>query len=450
MNLRKKFLIFIKINKLKLIEYIRFDSKLFQFLLFLFYTSLYFLTKSLKNRFKGLIWTGKMFRHTRYKFARNFATSKLLYELRKSGMQKVGDEMRKIVQRKIDKSLENRLKQSVFETKFPVFDKRMIILSPPSNQEKGTILIKYTEYFKYFLSIFDLEKISTDYILITEPSWCGYFDETILCLLFEKIPIVIQALEPIDYQFIKSLNANFYPVDVGANCWVNPDIFFPIKGIEKRYDIIMVGIWADFKRHYHLFEALSKCKKRLKVVLVGQPWPKTLEEIKDEARYYGVIDQIEFFENIPQSELNILFNQSKCALLLSKKEGFNKSIIEAMYANTPAFILEGFNYGYKYPFINKKTGGFIKASKLVEFLDNIDIILSKNKPEPAKYIKKYISPWISIQKIIKALEEIEKKEQIKINKDLRIKVNTPDLDYLDPKEWKNMWYYYEQLRWYLR
>ena len=441
-------IIFFKITKRKIMELFRYDSKILSFMIFLVYITCYMVAKLTKGQFKALIFAGRIFRHINSEFARNFAQSKLTSTIKRYGVQKVGEEMRKIVKNNINNEIKNRLKTSVIKGEIPLFDKRLIILSPFVNGKKGVILIKYTEYFKYFIDIFNVKKISKNYVLIIEPSWSGYFDEDILCLLFKDIPIIIEALEPIDSNFIESLKANFYPVDIGSNCWVNPNVFFPIPKAKKKYDVIMVGLWADVKRHYHLFEALSKCRRKLKVALVGQPWPKTLDEIKAEARYYGVIDQIEFFENISQSQLNILFNQSKCALLLSKKEGFNKSIVEAMYANTPAFILEGFNYGYRYPFINEKTGGFIKPNELTNFLENLDKILIGF--EPAKWIKKYVSPEISTEKFIEVLREIEMKEKIIINKNLAVKVNSPDLDYLEPEIWEKMKSYYKQLKCYLR
>lgn len=450
LSLRSKIAVWIKVQRLKVLEFVRFDSRVGAFLMFFLYLIWFILVKITKGEFLALVVAGKMFRQARLASARKFAQVQLKQSIFRHGPQVVGAELMKVVLKNINKRTYRRLRSSVKEGKVPLFDRRLIILSPHMFGKKGVILVKYTEYFKYVYSLFDIKKISKDYVLVAEPSFSGYFDEDILCLMSEDIPVVVESPELVDFQFIKSLKANLYPVNIGSNCWVNPNVFYPIKGIAKKYDVIMVAIWADFKRHYHLFESMAKCRRKLRVALVGQPWPRTLEEMKELASYYGVLDQIEFFENVKQSELNILLNQSRCFLLLSKKEGPNKAIIEAMYADIPVFLLEGFNYGYRYPFINKKTGGFIKPNKLQAFLENLDEVLEKGDFSPSNWIRKHISPYLSTKKLVNVLTQIENEKSVRINKDLTIKVNSPSLDYLNPKDWKKMRPYYLELKYYLR
>jgi Glycosyl transferases group 1 len=434
-----------RIQKNKLLEFVRYDSGITSIVLSIFYCFKYVFVRIKHGEFKALVVAGDIFRHTRFHWIRHLTIKILNASQSKHGSRKVGAEILDIISENVEEKIVNDLRQSIIAGLPGLFHRRLLILSPPKEDHKGVIIIKFTNYFKYFLRIFDISKMSQDYILVVEPSYSGYFDEDILCLLAADTQIIVQSPEPVDYSFIDSLSSNLWPVDVGANCWVDNRIFFPKVEKIKEFDIIMVSIWADFKRHYHLFESLSKSLNiNLKVALVGKPWPKSLEDIKDEARYYNVIDKITFFENISQAELNNILNKSKTYLLLSKKEGINKSIVEAMNSGVPVFILEGFNYGYKYPFINPMTGGFVKRDGLVDFL-NSHGENRKLQFRPSEWVRANITPFISTKKIIDTIERIEKDRSIKINKDLAVKVNNPELDYWDSNLWQNHETYYKKL-----
>jgi len=447
--LKDKIKIGFRIQKLKFFEFIRFDSRLASLLLSLVYVFIYFFLRLINRDFRSIYFLGNLYRHGQFESGRKFATNELLKLINKHGAKNIGLKFQNISND--EKKYISKLRESIIKEQERPFDKRLLILSPPTSNKKGVLIIKYTNYFKYFFSIFNMDKIKEHYILVVEPSFAGYLDPDILCLLSSDIPIVIQAFEPRDFKFVKQLPFNFYPVDLGPNQWIDGRVFRPLKNKSKLYDIVMISIWADFKRHYHLFNALSKSKlkDRIKVLLIGNPWPKTINDIKKEAQYYKVDKNITFKENISQEQINVLLNQSKCLVLLSKKEGSNKSIIEAMYANVPAFILEGHNFGYRYPFINKNTGGFINRKKLVQFIDNIDNLLNNNNFSPSEWIRNNVSPEISTSKIKRVLLEIEDKEQLRINKDIAVKINNPDLDYKDRSKWVELRPYYKQLKNYL-
>jgi hypothetical protein len=449
LTLKKYMYICYRINKNKFMEFIRYDSEIASILLSIFYCIKYLFIRIKHGEFKALIVAGDAFRHTKFQWTRNIATNALKGALAKYGLRKTGEEFLSIISKNVEEQIVNELRKSIKEDLSGPFHRRLLILSPPIGDQKGVIIIKFTDYFKHFLNIFDKRKISQDYILVVEPSYSGYFDEDILCLLATDIPIIVQSPEPIDNIFIDSLKSNLWSVNVGANCWVDHRIFFPNRNTRKQYDITMVSIWADFKRHYHLFESISKSScSNIKIALVGKPWPKSLEDVKDEAKYYNVNENITFFENISQAEINKIYNQSKTYLLLSKKEGFNKSIIEAMHSDVPVFILEGFNYGYKYPYINNMTGKFIKKGALIEFLNSYVEIL-KYQFKPNEWVRANMTPFISTNIIIDTIKCIEKERQIIINKDLAVKVNNPELDYYDSTLWQKYEIFYEKLANYM-
>ncbi|GEM_PF-3515242 len=451
MEKQKRIKIGIRIMKNMLIDYARFDSIVFRILLLLIYSIISGFACLFRKYNLAIDFLGRIFRHINFNWTRKITLSLLLFFLSGKTRHELINGFRKIPLKKNDRAECKRLKDSIKKGGKP-FDSRLIILSPPVGNRKGVMLIKFTDYFRFFSLIFDLDKLARDYILVVEPSFCGYFDQDILSLLNDNLIIVFQAPEPVDRNFINGVHNNWFTVPIGSNCWVNPNVFFPIQTSRKKFDIIMVAIWADFKRHWSLFKAISKLKKnkKIKILLVGKPWPKSLNDIMSEAEYFNVKSNISAVEDIEQPQLNKFMNESRILLLLSQKEGFNKSLIEAMHVDLPVFILKGFNYGYKYEYINSQTGGFIKKHKLVDFMENLDSILEEKRYKPYQWVKNNISLELSVKSLVMAFKNIEKKKSLKINKDIVVKVNTPELSYFDTDNYKKMSIYYKELNKYIK
>ena len=108
---------------------------------------------------------------------------------------------------------------------------------------------------------------------------------------------------------------------------------------------------------------------RVRIACVGQPWPRTMADVQSLAQYYGVADRVDFYDSVDQAELNRLYSRSRAALLWSRKEGSNKSVIEAMLADIPVIIRHGHNYGTHYEFVNPETGVFAREEELPGLLD---------------------------------------------------------------------------------
>ena len=59
-----------------------------------------------------------------------------------------------------------------------------------------------------------------------------------------------------------------------------------------------------------------------------------------------------------RQEVNRHLNRAKVNVLWSRREGFNRAIIEAMFAGVPCILRQGINYGHHYDYINPSTGRF--------------------------------------------------------------------------------------------
>ena len=257
-----------------------------------------------------------------------------------------------------------------------------IVLKSPDAASKGLVLLAYSYFFPLFLHIFNVPAIQKDYHICLEPSWSGFFTRDILSFTSLEEPVFVQAIEPRDALFIERGTRNLIPVSIAANYWVDYRSFSPLRGSSTRgkdVDIVMVSSWAKFKRHALVFEALKNIKRagrELKISLVGYPIDLTKDDIWHEAKSRGIENQIEMFENLSPSEVVTQYQRAKLNLLWSKKEGFNRSIIEGMFCNIPCILREGFNYGHKYHYINRKTGQFVSEGNLetaiIHMVDNFD------------------------------------------------------------------------------
>ncbi len=254
-----------------------------------------------------------------------------------------------------------------------------IVLRSPDKDRKGTILVAYNYAFPTFALIYDLPKIMERYHIVLEPSTARYLMPEILMFKGFAERVFIETGEPKDAEFLERFFPEASSVPIAANWWIDSRIFNNKLQEEKKYDLIMVSSWLKLKRHGLLFDALKKLRDRgrdLKCVLVGYPIDLTKDDIVKSAADHGVEDLIEIYEWISQEKISQLYQQSRLNLLLSKREGFNRSVIEGLYCDVPCLIRDGFNFGDKYDYINHRTGGYFVDEKLdmaiEDALENID------------------------------------------------------------------------------
>lgn len=242
-----------------------------------------------------------------------------------------------------------------------------IVLKSPTIEEKGLILIAYNYAFPTFALLFDLNKLSAKYHFVLEPSTARYFMPEILMFKPLSTQVYIETPEPRDEQFINRFFNNFTNIPIAANWWIDDRIFKPAPEADKDFDIIMVSSWLKLKRHKFLFKVISDLKKEghlLSCVLVGYPIDLNKEDISKMAESLGVLEQITIYEKLDQKAVAKLYQRSRLNLLLSRREGFNRSIIEGFNCNIPCLIRKNFNFGHLYDYINEQTGGYFEDRTL--------------------------------------------------------------------------------------
>lgn len=349
-------------------------------------------------------------------------------------LTKIFNKSKKLFLEKIDELVEN-----IQEDQFDWVTMRSIILKKPITNgkvEKGVLLITFTESFAFFYKYVDCEQLLRYFYVILEPSWSGYCNPNILFWMrYEPHQIVVQSSEEKDYSFIISLKTNLIPVDFGASDWVDYRIFHPIQGVDKKFDAIYVCTYKPIKRHHVLFRAISKINDpSYKVALVCVNWGGKRSEIEHLIDHYRIRNNIVLYENCPPEQVNELLNMSKVNVLLSLKEGSNRSIFEGFFSNVPCIVLKN-NVGVNKKYINPMTGKLILENKLKETL----LYFRKNwdRYNPREWAIRNISPLITTKKLSSCLQKISRDNNEIWTADIVPKVNVPEVKYFFPADKQN-------------
>jgi glycosyltransferase involved in cell wall biosynthesis len=178
--------------------------------------------------------------------------------------------------------------------------------------------------------------------------------------------VVVQSFSTEIRDAILSCDLPLLPIAVGPQDWVDTEVFRPLPGTTKDFDVVMVASFQRLKRHAVLFRALQKIRpKRLRVALVGATWERDRQEFEEEIRSFGVQDDCTIFQGLSAEQVNDVLNRSKVKLLLSKMEGGNKAVLEALAAGTPCII-------YKHLVgrrdIHPETGMYVEDDELPDAL----------------------------------------------------------------------------------
>lgn len=248
---------------------------------------------------------------------------------------------------------------------------RVLVTKSFQPGEKGIVIIDYSFVFPVLAKFYDLEAIARRYHLVLEPSWSGACDLDVLTYARLGHPVFVQTSEPRDIAFLRRACPTLVPIPIAANWWTDPSLMFPVAGTRRDVDVIMVASWARFKRHGKFFAALRTLRRRgvfLRASLLGYPAEIDRADIMALAHLYGIQDQVELHEWLTPQQVNEQFNRAKVNLIWSRREGFNRAIIEGLFAGVPCILRTGFNYGHHYDYINEHTGCFSTEQALPDTL----------------------------------------------------------------------------------
>jgi glycosyltransferase involved in cell wall biosynthesis len=310
----------------------------------------------------------------------------------------------------------------------------LLVLKSPAYLEKGVLLIQYSYTFPLFSTLFDIEAVMSRYHLVLEPSWSGLCDLDVLSYSQFPSPVFVQAFEPRDARLIERMHSNLIVVPTGANWWVDDHLFRPLSPPRKDADVIMVAAWGRYKRHHRFFAALGRLRRaghKLRVILLGYPLDLTMNDIVRQARYFGVQDQVEIYESISYESVNGYLNRARVNVLWSRREGTPRTLLEGMFANVPCFVRQGFNYGYKYPYINAVTG--VAASESALPNDLLSMVENHAKFSPRTWAEENMSCEIATDILGAIIRDVAVRNGERWTQGLAVKINRlHDMTYKNP------------------
>ena len=310
--------------------------------------------------------------------------------------------------------------------------RRTIVLKNPEIREgrieKGVLLITFTETFPFFYQHIDCERLLKYFYVVLEPSWAGYCDANILFWMkYKPSPVVVEASEIQDFRFLESLGSNLIPVSFGASDWVDFRIFNPVPSEKKTYDSIYVTNYHPIKRHHVFFKALREIgDPTYSAALAFGQNGDAKQEIGQLIDYYNIRNNVTIYERLPQQQLNTILSKAKVNVLLSLKEGSNRSIFEALFTNLPGIVLKN-NVGVNKSYINEMTGRLIDESELAQVLQ--EFRTSWEKYSPREWALKNISPLVTTRKLSETLQKCARERGELWSKDLAPKINAPEVEY---------------------
>ena len=268
---------------------------------------------------------------------------------------------------------------------------RALVIKRWKPGERGVLVVDYSYVFPLMLGLFDLARVTERYTVVLEPSWAGASNPDILLFSETSSPVHVQTIEPRDRDFLNALETNLRVVPLAANWWVDPRRS-PPPGVDRDIDVIMVAAWADIKRHWRVFRALGELKRRgheLKVALVGYRYDRTRQDIEALAAHFGILDQVQTYERIPQDEVSGLLARSKVHVLWSRRECANRAIVEAMLADVPVIVREGLTFGFRYPYINEHTGRFVPERQLGDAI--LEMLEARGSYQPRRWVLQHMT-----------------------------------------------------------
>lgn len=294
--------------------------------------------------------------------------------------------------------------------------------------EKGVVVVSFNEYFQALHSVFNIEELKRSYWIVLEPS--VHYPEDPGYALFRECDAILQAgRTTLRDQFTK-FDSIFHVVQLSNSDWTDSDVFTPLPGRTKKYDLICVANWSRNKSHEVLFETLAGIKRKVKLALVGFPLNRGKDEIDKLLKTYHLSEQVDIFENLEPARVNELLNESRVNVLLSRFEASNKGLTEAMFANLPSVVYRHMK-GQDLSCINDQTGVLADDDELAETINTV--LDDHSQFSPREWALKHTGYLRSTLTLNERLKKLSEEREAIWTTDIVHKVNRPNLAYKDPQ-----------------
>lgn len=332
---------------------------------------------------------------------------------------------------------------------------RSIIIKWPEIDEsvihKGVIVVTFTRTFSYYLSCLDLQELNKYFYIVLEPSWSGYADPDIMAFLGRVDRIVVQASEVEDRILLNSMPDSFVSVCFGASDWVDARLFNKIDAEKKIYDSIYIANTNPIKRVKRYLDAIKNVVEAGHSDYVGclvcAAWGGAQLQIEDMVKKYNLQKNIVTKFSLSRDQVIEALNLSKVNVLLSYKEGSNRSLFEALFCGTPVICIAE-NVGVNKSYINEYTGLLVVDSLLEDAL----VWISKNSSNfaPRDWVVQNISPEVTTAKLCAVIKNRLDGGMSFEPQDFLVKTNNPEVSYYNYPDLDHKKYSLELLKLFSR
>ena len=233
----------------------------------------------------------------------------------------------------------------------------LVLKEPGADGEKGVFYSSFEYNWLRIARAPGARDFFRDYYLVGASSWSppDYASFVHLTGLSDD-PVFVGISNRADLEAYRIAAPVIEPLPLMACDWINPAHYKPRPRSERTIDILMVANWLSFKRHWLLFEALRDLPTTLSVVLVGRNGGgRTEKDIRDEARAFGVRQDLTLYTDIGIDRVTELQCDARIALLFSAREGSCVAPVECFFANTPVGMMHDCHVGSR-AYINDQTG----------------------------------------------------------------------------------------------
>lgn len=277
--------------------------------------------------------------------------------------------------------------------------KSLILKSPVGEHEKGLLYISFECNFLNLLQRCDWKSLLHRYFVIVASSWSPPDYNTFFALAAagRHGQLFVGISHDNDFERYSALEPFVEPVPLLASDWVNGGFYRPVEPDSRSIDIIMVAGWARWKNHWLLFQALKKLPASLRVVLIGQDMDgRTADDVYREAMAFGVARQIEIVRNAKPQAVAEALCDSRCSVVLSRREGSSVIVTESFFADTPVVMLKDAHIG-SIKYINESTGRLTTASRLAATIGGV--IEHRESFSPRLWASSHTGAEISTQRL---------------------------------------------------
>lgn len=294
--------------------------------------------------------------------------------------------------------------------------------------EKGIIIVTFTKTFSYYIRSINISEMQKHFFLVLEPSWSGYADPDIFFFYNKYKDVVISCSEIEDRILLNCFRETFTPVTFGASDWVDYRRFAPLE-VDKIYDSIYIANTKPIKRVKRYLDAVRRIvvagETQYKALLVCAAWGGGESLVKELVSRYGLENNIELKFSLGMDDLINCLCKSKVNVLLSYKEGSNRSLFEAIFCDVPVICLSE-NVGVNKSYINECTGMLVPDL----FLEQALVWASKNsgKFTPRAWGMLNISPEASASKLASLLDLDSLGGSVGV---MLVKTNNPEVSYFE-------------------